>query len=238
MIPWLEDRPDFPPIECALGEPNGLLAAGGELNADWLLTAYGQGVFPWFADGDPILWWSPDPRMVLFPREIKISRSLRKVLNSQRFSVRSDSAFTRVLQECAAPREGAQGTWILPSMQAAYTELFEAGHAHSVEVWQGDELVGGLYGVAQGRLFFGESMFHRQTDASKVAFAHLARRLDQAGFLLIDCQMHTSHLASLGAREISRAHFIEHLAASQQSTALMWPWLDQAAPDAAIDWRT
>lgn len=196
----------FPPLEHALQEPNGLLAVGDELSAERLLQGYTHGIFPWFSEGDPILWWSPDPRMVLFPEELKISKSLQKRLKHA--EVRVDSDFKAVMQGCAeAPRAGQNGTWILPEMIEVYCELHRLGHAHSVEVWQENTLVGGLYGVALGRIFFGESMFHRATDASKIALVHLARM----GYAMIDCQMHTPHLASLGAREISRQEFAEKL---------------------------
>ncbi len=207
MIPWLGPDDPFPPPERALREPAGLLAAGGDLSVARLLAAYQRGIFPWFNPGEPILWWSLDPRMVLFPEEFQPSRSLAKRLRRGEFELRIDTAFTRVMGECAAPREGALGTWIGPPMIAAYTALHEAGYAHSFEAWQGGELVGGLYGVAIGQAFFGESMFSRRTDASKIAFAHLVLRLRAWGFGVIDCQMSTAHLASLGAREIPRAEF-------------------------------
>ncbi len=197
-------------------EYNGLLAAGGDLSVPRLLAAYRRGIFPWFNPEEPILWWSPDPRMVLFPNEFKRSRSLKKRLVRTDYQVRVDTAFTRVMQACAAPREGAGGTWISEAMIAAYTALHEAGHAHSIETWMPDangdpELAGGLYGVAIGRVFFGESMFARRTDASKIALAHLADWLQQHEFAVIDCQMNTAHLASLGAREISRLAFCDLL---------------------------
>lgn len=207
MIPWLGDHPAFPPLECALAEPNGLLAAGGALSPEWLLCAYRQGIFPWFNHGEPILWWSPDPRLVLIPDQIRISHSLRKTLRRRRFSVRLDTAFADVVHACAAPRAPGVGTWITAEMQAAYRCMHELGYAHSVECWREDELVGGLYGMALGRVFFGESMFSAETDASKVALAHLARLLAGHGYGMIDCQMTTPHLMSLGAREIPRATF-------------------------------
>ncbi|MBS0510385.1 MAG: leucyl/phenylalanyl-tRNA--protein transferase [Proteobacteria bacterium] len=212
MIPWLVGRPAFPPVDQALGEPNGLLAAGGELSPRWLLEAYHHGIFPWFSEGEPILWWSPDPRLVLVPGDIRISRSLRKRLRRGEFDVRLDTAFADVLAGCAAPRGMGTGTWITADMQAAYGEMHELGYAHSVECWQGCELVGGLYGMALGRAFFGESMFARVTDASKVALVHLARLLALRDYAVIDCQMTTAHLQSLGAREISRAQFVTGLA--------------------------
>jgi leucyl/phenylalanyl-tRNA--protein transferase len=211
VIPWLHGNDPFPPLHRASREYNGLLAAGGDLSVPRLLAAYRRGIFPWFNPDEPILWWSPDPRMVLFPAEFKLSRSLKKRLARADYSVRVDTAFTRVMRECGAPRAGSGGTWISEMMIAAYTALHEAGHAHSIETWIGDELAGGLYGVAIGRVFFGESMFTRQTDASKIALARLAQWLEKHDFGLIDCQMNTAHLASLGAREIPRAEFSELL---------------------------
>lgn len=212
MIPWLGSDDPFPPPERALREPAGLLAAGGDLSVPRLLAAYRQGVFPWFNPGEPILWWSLDPRMVLFPDEFAPSRSLAKRLRRADYEVRFDTAFPQVMAECAAPRDGAAGTWISPAMIRAYTALHQAGHAHSAETWIDGELAGGLYGVSIGAAFYGESMFTRRTDASKIAFAHLAARLRERGYGLIDCQMSTRHLASLGAREIPRSEFTGLLA--------------------------
>ena len=211
MIALLHDDTPFPPVEQALRTPNGLLAAGGKLAPARLLQAYHHGIFPWFNAGDPILWWSPDPRMVLFPGEFRTSRSLHKTLRKKTYETRIDTAFEQVMRACAAPRGGQAGTWIHEEMIAAYTELHRMGMAHSVEAWQGDELVGGLYGVGIGRMFFGESMFSRSPDASKVALAHLAAQLRRWNFGMIDCQMNTPHLASLGAREIPRTEFIRRL---------------------------
>ncbi len=202
----------FPPVETALADPNGLLAMGGDLSPARLLDAYRHGIFPWFNPGEPILWWSPDPRMVLVPDEVRVTRSLARRLRNAGFELRVDSAFAEVMRACAAPREGAGGTWISPAMVAAYTRLFEAGYAHSVETWRDGQLVGGLYGVAIGRMFYGESMFSREPDASKVALVRLARQLQRWQFGLIDCQMETPHLASLGARTIPRAGFTARLA--------------------------
>ena len=207
MIPWLERDTPFPPLRAALKHPNGLLAAGGDLSPERLLDGYRHGIFPWFSEGDPILWWSPDPRMVLVPKELKISRSLAKTLRNRRYAVRFDSAFEDVMRGCAAPREGESGTWITAQMLEAYGRLHRLGYAHSVETWIDGGLAGGLYGVALGRVFFGESMFSRLRDASKIALAALVAHLDSTGFALIDCQMRTSHLESLGAREIPRARF-------------------------------
>lgn len=216
MIPWLTRTNWFPPVETALSEPNGLLAAGGDLSAERLLYAYRLGIFPWYSPGEPLLWWSPDPRTVLFPNEVKISRSLRRTLKSAGYEIRLDSAFAEVVAACAAPREYGAGTWISDEMQTAYRRLHQLGYAHSVETWvelEGQStLVGGLYGVAIGRVFYGESMFSRVSNASKIALAHLCRLLERRGFVVIDCQMNTVHLASLGAREIPRQEFVAGLA--------------------------
>ncbi|WP_163647473.1 leucyl/phenylalanyl-tRNA--protein transferase [Modicisalibacter sp. 'Wilcox'] len=212
MLPWLAESPvQFPDIADALDEPPGLLAAGGALTPEWLLAAYRRGIFPWFSDDQPILWWCPTPRLVLFPEEIRVRRSLAKRLRNGGFTVSRDQCFADVIAACAAPRDDADGTWITAAMQTAYRRLHAMGHAHSVEVWRDGQLVGGLYGVALGRMFFGESMFSRESDASKVALVHLARRLQAQGGGLIDCQMPTPHLASLGAREIAREAFIDYL---------------------------
>lgn len=209
MIPWLRGDMPFPPVSKALRSPNGLLCAGGDLSPRRLLEAYAHGIFPWFSEGDPILWWSPDPRMVLFPGELKVSRSLRKSVRHGGFETRFDSAFRAVIEACAGPRGGQPGTWIVPEMVEAYVRLHELGHAHSVESWRDGELAGGLYGVALGRVFFGESMFSRARDASKVALVRLVERSRAAGVRLIDCQQATTHLASLGAREIPRKAFAQ-----------------------------
>lgn len=208
MLSWLtRNSLDFPPLERALREPDGLLAAGGDLSPERLLAAYRHGCFPWYQDGQPLLWWSPDPRMVLFPEELHVSRSLRKTLRRGDFTITFDQDFAAVIRACAAPRSYADGTWITSAMQQAYLELHRRGIAHSVEAWQNGELVGGLYGLALGRLFFGESMFSRRDDASKAAFVTLVERLRDCGFALIDCQMHTEHLARFGARQIPRHAF-------------------------------
>jgi leucyl/phenylalanyl-tRNA--protein transferase len=214
MIPWLERDDPFPPLASALRHPNGLLAAGADLSPERLLAAYRQGIFPWYSDGEPILWWSPDPRMVLIPTELKVSRSLAKTLRNRRYEIRFDSAFAAVMQGCASrgadhagPGAGEAGTWITDDMRAAYQRLHELGYAHSVETWIEGELAGGLYGVAIGRMFYGESMFTRVRDASKMAMVHLVRRLERQRYAMIDCQMHTRHLASLGARAIPRSNF-------------------------------
>jgi leucyl/phenylalanyl-tRNA--protein transferase len=214
-LPWLDpfdDSQPFPNPAYALDEPDGLLAAGGSLAPRRLLRAYRNGIFPWYSNGQPILWWSPDPRAVLFTDRIKISRSLRKTIRKGLFSVTFDWAFIQVLQHCSEPRlNQPPGTWINPAMRAAYHRLHELGYAHSVETWREGRLVGGLYGVAVGRVFCGESMFSRMSDASKIALAALCQQLQRWNFPFIDCQMQTSHLASLGAEMIPRALFLELL---------------------------
>lgn len=225
-VPLLpEHPPQFPDPASALDEPNGLVAAGGALTPSWLLTAYSAGIFPWFNDDDsPILWWSPDPRAVLLPGGLRISRSLRKTLRRRDFTVTADRAFADVVDACAAPRVGASGTWITPAMEQAYRELHELGFAHSVEVWHADELVGGLYGLSLGRMFFGESMFSRRPDASKVALAHLVAQLRRWHFNLIDCQLMNPHLESLGAQEMARSQFLALLAANADHATLQGRW--------------
>ncbi|MDE1546439.1 leucyl/phenylalanyl-tRNA--protein transferase [Dechloromonas agitata] len=212
MIPYLGPLDPFPPVASAREDMGGLLAIGGNLAPDRILTAYRDGIFPWgTVDGLP-LWYSPDPRMVLFPEEFRLTRSLAKTVRSGKFTVRFDSDFRGVIARCAAtPRPGQNGTWITNAMHDAYVRLHELGWAHSVETYAAGELVGGLYGLAIGRMFYGESMFAHRTDASKVAFAHLVRYLVANQFGMIDCQMYTDHLASLGGREIPRADFIERL---------------------------
>ncbi|ALE87560.1 leucyl/phenylalanyl-tRNA--protein transferase [Pseudomonas versuta] len=224
MLTWLKrDTLTFPPLNKAMREPNGLLAAGGDLSADRLIQAYRHGCFPWFSEGQPILWWSPDPRTVLLPEELHVSRSLGKLLRQQRYQVSFDRDFASVIQACAAPRSYADGTWITDEMQNAYIELHARGFAHSVEIWDNGELVGGLYGLAMGQLFFGESMFSRADNASKFGFATLVRHLQAWGFVLIDCQMPTGHLESLGARSIPRQQFAEYLRDHlDQPTAAQW----------------
>jgi leucyl/phenylalanyl-tRNA---protein transferase len=273
VITLLQGNTPFPPVERALRHPDGLLAAGGKLTPDRLLDAYRHGIFPWFNEDDPILWWSPDPRMVLFPAEFNISRSLRKTLHRHDYEIRTDSAFDKVMHACAAPRHGQSGTWIHQEMIAAYCELHRMGYAHSVEVWmpkasfqpeiEGEtrrqrasdagsasrgttrskrggqrgiadefdlELAGGLYGVSIGRMFYGESMFSRRRDASKIAIAHLAANLECWNFGMIDCQMNTPHLASLGAREIPRAEFIRRLRELIHYPDIALPWKFEHEP--------
>ena len=212
-LPWIpaDDFTPFPDPASALREPDGLLAAGGRLSSARLRTAYRHGIFPWFSEGQPILWWTPDPRAVLFPQELRISRSLRKTLrktpDNGGFRITLDTAFAAVIDACAQPRPEQEGTWITRDMKQAYVRLHREGVAHSAEAWRGDELAGGLYGLAIGQVFFGESMFTRKRDASKVAFAHLVTQLQAWGYRLIDCQVQSDHLTSLGARSIRRAEF-------------------------------
>lgn len=225
MIPLLHPDTPFPDVGTALRRPNGLLAAGGDLSPSRLLDGYRHGIFPWFSEGEPILWWSPDPRMALIPQEFRISHSLRKTLRKRNYELCVDTAFEQVMRECAAPREGpGGGTWIVEEMIHAYCELHRLGYAHSVEVWMDGKLAGGLYGVALGRMFFGESMFSRRTDASKIALAHLAAQLERWDFGLIDCQMHTPHLASLGAHTIPRAEFVARVRELTAQSDTPAPW--------------
>jgi len=208
VIPWLDAQSPFPPLDSALIEPNGLLAAGADLSPMRLIDAYRRGIYPWYSEGQPVLWWSPDPRMVLYIDEFRVSHSLAKRVRRGEFEVRCDTAFDAVIAACAnAPRDGQRGTWITQQMIGAYRRLHDLGYAHSIEAWRGDELVGGLYGLALGEVFFGESMFTRVTDASKVCLAALVALLQQFGTKMIDCQQETEHLASMGARPISRDRF-------------------------------
>ncbi|XQU09560.1 leucyl/phenylalanyl-tRNA--protein transferase [Halomonas sp. LY9] len=231
MLPWLSSpHPYFPSTEQALESPNGLLAAGGELTPAWLVDAYRKGIFPWYSDDDPILWWSPDPRMILLPAQFKRRRSLAKRLRHGGFSVTVDQQFTQVIEACAAPRHHEPGTWINPEMREAYQRLHALGIAHSVEVHHSGELVGGLYGVAMGPVFFGESMFSRQPDASKIALAHLAGAMHAHGGKLIDCQMHTPHLESLGATTVARCTFINYLEQWLPEKAFHLPFAAHQAP--------
>ena len=224
MIPVLELTDPFPPVEFALREPNGLLAAGADLSPARLVDAYTQGIFPWFGDDDPPLWWCPDPRMVLFVNELHVSRSLRRVIRSGRFHVTMDTAFADVMAACAEPRPAQDGTWITARMTEAYTHLAALGYAHSVEAWVDGRLAGGLYGVAIGRMFFGESMFARVSDASKVAFVRLVGQMARWGMPMVDCQMSTPHLATLGAREIRRGDFIRQIGHLVRQPDVPSPW--------------
>ncbi len=211
LIDELDPQPNFPPVELACREPNGLLAIGGDLSVTRLRAAYQQGIFPWFNEDQPILWWSPDPRAVLFPGHIKISKSFRKFLNKQEYTVTFDTCFRRIIAACAEPRAKQAGTWILPELIDAYEQLHQQGYAHSVECWCEAELVGGLYGVAVGQIFCGESMFCRRSNASKVALLALSDELIRRGFVLIDCQQDSEHLRSLGSELIPRHNFTELL---------------------------
>ncbi len=225
LLTYLEDGDDFPPTSQALNEPNGLLAAGGKLTAEALLRAYHRGIFPWYEAPQPILWWSPDPRSVLLPRELRISRSLRRSLRRNEFTLSVDTAFERVMCACAEPRAGQRGTWIDEHMLAAYSDLHRRGWARSIEVWREDSLVGGLYGVLLGRVFFGESMFSRESDASKVALVALAAAMGAESHSMIDCQIESEHLNSLGARPIPRLDFERRLAHTRS-----WPAISLALP--------
>jgi leucyl/phenylalanyl-tRNA--protein transferase len=220
VLAWLDWNDPFPPVERALEDPNGLLCAGADLSVDRLLDAYRHGIFPWYSGGEPVLWWSPDPRMVLYCDELKVARSLSKNIRNKGYEVRIDTVFGQVLDQCAGPRKGEPGTWLGRDMRAAYLRLHRQGYAHCFETWRENELLGGLYGVAIGRMFYGESMFSRATDASKVALVALVHHLKPRGFPMIDCQMNTSLLASLGAREIPRRAFLRSL-----STLVNYPEL-------------
>ncbi len=233
MIPWLGRELVFPAPESALSEPDGLLAAGGDLTLPRLLLAYSSGIFPWFSAEDPILWWSPSQRMVIYPERLRVSRSLAKTLRNKACEITCDQSFREVIEACAAPRDGASGTWIVESMVEAYCALYEAGVAHSVEVRMDGELVGGLYGVAVGRMFFGESMFSRVTDASKMAFVHMVRHLGANGFAMIDCQMYTAHLASLGAIRVPRREFLATLGEQIRQSPVDHLWTYHYTNDAS-----
>ena len=226
-IPWLESGDEVTPLpdpETALTEPNGLLAIGGSLSPARLEAAYRSGIFPWYSPGEPILWWSPDPRAILRPEQLHISRSMRRALRRADYGISLDTAFDAVVRECAAPRADQPGTWITREMQAAYSRLHTAGLAHSIEVWRDDVLIGGLYGVSIGRAFFGESMFSRAANGSKIALIWLMRQIEAWGFDFLDCQLPTPHLESLGAVCIPRKRFLLALAASQRQPTRLGPW--------------
>lgn len=234
LIHWLLPGEPFPPVEAALRDPAGLLAAGGELTTDRLIDAYRHGIFPWFGEGDPVLWWSTDPRMVLFVDEFRVSHSLKKRLvrsiDDDRIAIRCDTAFEEVIRACAAPRDADGGTWIVDAMVDAYLALHREGVAHSVETWIDGQLAGGLYGLAIGRMFYGESMFTRATDASKMALAHLVAFARSQAMPMLDCQQQTRHLASMGARPIPRTEFsgrignlVEQPAIEAWPDRLFWP---------------
>jgi leucyl/phenylalanyl-tRNA---protein transferase len=211
---WVKENllaSDFPEVNQALRDPDGLLAIGGDLSEERLLDAYQRGIFPWYNEGQPILWWSPDPRCILEPGEVRISRSLAKLLRKDQFKITYNTAFIDVLEGCAAARNGNDDTWITNDIKLAYLNLFKSGYAHSVECWRDERLVGGLYGLALGKVFFGESMFSRESDASKVALVHFAKQLEKMNFRIIDCQVHSRHLQTLGAKPIHRDMFIKIL---------------------------
>jgi len=228
---WLGPEHEFPPAESA--GPGGILAIGGDLAPGRLLAAYRKGIFPWpWDEAEPMLWWCPDPRFVLYPDELRVSRTLGQRTRSARFDVRLDTAFAEVVEGCAATprRDSGTETWITTAMKEAYVRLHELGHAHSAEAWRGGKLAGGLYGVALGQVFFGESMFHRETDASKVAFVRLVRQLASWGFRLVDCQLETPHLRSFGARALPRRRFLAELREALAQPSRPGPWtFDPAA---------
>lgn len=228
-LPWLDpDFPVFPDTSQALNEPNGLLAAGGQLTKDWLIAAYQKGIFPWFNEGDPILWWTPSPRMVLYLSQLHISRTLRKALRKQDFRVTINQSFESVISHCATPRPSdlkEPGTWITTNMTNAYIELHQLGYAHSVEVWRGDILIGGLYGIALGKVFFGESMFSQATNGSKIAISYLVEWLKQWQYGLIDCQVYNDHLSRLGAAEVDRDTFEQTINRHMGTINLAEPFL-------------
>lgn len=223
-LPWLSDDDPLPPVDLALRRPNGLLAAGGGLSVRRLVDAYSKGCFPWYSEGEPVLWWSPDPRMVLVPAQLHVSRSLARRMRRGDITITADLAFADVMAGCAEPRDDQGGTWITGEMMSAYLALHAAGHAHSIEAWQDGLLVGGLYGVALGRAFFGESMFTRVPDASKIALVTLVAQLQGWGFGVVDCQMKTEHLSRFGAREIPRAAFVRQLDVLVPQDAPPRPW--------------
>jgi len=224
-IAWLQKTDPveaLPPTSRALREPNGLLAVGGALTPEWLIHAYRHGVFPWYSAEQPILWWAPDPRAILLPSEFRISRSLARSIRNRGYETRIDTAFEAVVEACAGPRRGGAGTWITDEMREAYVALHRRGLAHSIETWHEDRLVGGLYGVAMGRAFFGESMFTLERDASKVALARLTRECLRLEVALIDCQLPSPHLTSLGSRNLARTEFEARLAALVDADARLW----------------
>jgi len=224
-IPWIDEKSaGFPPVDQAMSEPDGLLAAGDDLSEPRLLDAYLHGIFPWYEAGQPVLWWSPDPRMILRPDCMRISRSLAKLIRQNRFKVTMDVAFAETIAHCAGAKRNTHGTWITTEMQSAYIQLHNSGFAHSIEVWQDTTLVGGLYGVALGRVFFGESMFSAVNNTSKLALAYLARQLQVWDFKLIDCQVSSAHLVSLGAEEISRSEFLRLLGQYAKITGSAGKW--------------
>lgn len=226
MIPWLGDDPDsaFPPVARALRDPDGLLAAGGDLSVGRLLRAYRAGIFPWYSEGQPVLWWSPDPRCVLATDAVHVSRRTARRMRNGGFRITMDRDFAGVIGACAEPRSYESGTWITPAMDRAYRRLHEEGWAHSLEVWRDGALVGGIYGVAIGRMFFGESMFHRETDASKIALIALCRQLSAWEFPLLDCQMHSPHVSRMGAWLLERPTFMQEIDVLTRRPGRPAPW--------------
>ncbi len=224
-ISWLtDDCEDFPSVDNALEEPNGLLAAGGDLSTKRLINAYSNGIFPWYDDDQPILWWSPNPRAIIIPSQLHCSKSPKKTIRKSMLTYTFDKAFTDVIGRCGAVREHNQGTWITEEMRDAYTELHYQGHANSIEIWDEQELVGGRYGVAIGKVFFGESMFSLQANASKMAMLAIGKHLDECGYKLIDCQVESDHLFTMGAVLITRDNFIQSLRNLVDATADKHPW--------------
>ncbi|MCP4440602.1 MAG: leucyl/phenylalanyl-tRNA--protein transferase [Aureispira sp.] len=220
---WLSKDLVFPHPKYA--DEDGVLAVGGDLSIERLLLAYENGIFPWYNEGEPIVWWAPDPRFVLFPSEISVSKSMRKIIRRKTFEVRYDTAFEQVIEACSStPRLGQSGTWLIPEMIEAYIQLHQLGLAHSVETWQDGELVGGLYGVSLGKCFFGESMFSHRSNASKTALIHLAQTLDKQNYSLIDCQVHTPHVESMGARLIPRQEFTNYLEKNKKEPTKQESW--------------
>ena len=233
MIPWLADHdPDyrFPELASALTEPNGLLAAGGDLSSGRLLAAYRAGIFPWFGGDDPIMWWSPDPRLVLYPDRVHRSRRLTRVIRQGRFRFSLDANFQQVIEACAAPRDDQSGTWITDSMQQAYQKLHRLGHAHCLEVREHGELTGGVYGIAIGRMFFAESMFHSRSDASKVALIWLCELLAHNGFGLMDCQVESAHMLRMGAQIMPRSQFVGEIDSLCMQSAMIGDWQSPRLP--------
>ena len=230
---WLnqDDPPDtFPPVSTALIEPDGLLAAGGDLSSERLLYAYQNGIFPWYDEGQPLLWWSPNPRCVFLPGDFHVSRKLQRELRYSSAELRVNTAFSKVIRECVKPRRSEQGTWITPDMIEAYEMLHHQGWAHSIEVWESDKLVGGLYGLAIGQTFFGESMFSRVSNASKIALLFIANHLESGAFQLLDCQVVSAHLETLGARIIPRSNFVERLGSACLPSNPFQGWPTEALP--------
>tara|TARA_B110000444_G_C18750339_1_gene552465 strand:- start:375 stop:1091 length:717 start_codon:yes stop_codon:yes gene_type:complete len=227
QVPWLSpENYNFPSTSTALSEPNGLLAVGGDLDPYRLIRAYQLGIFPWFDELQPLLWWSPNPRSVLFPENIHISKSLKKTIRSRRFTITADKCFEQVIHLCSQARKGISGTWITAKMQSAYKQLHEMGYAHSIEAWNADQqLIGGLYGLAICNVFFGESMFSLESDASKTALVALTLNLERQGYVLIDCQIESSHLNSMGAQNISRRRFEKTLLKKPSEPLIKWNWL-------------